>query len=78
MPFDVTQHNLVPKHKKLSDTEKEKLFAKFNITNIELPKIALSDPAIEKLGVKIGDIIVVERESQTAGVTHYYRAVVEG
>lgn len=77
MAFDVNKHLLVPKHAKLSDSEKEKLLTKFNVSVQELPKISKEDPAIAKLSVKIGDIIKIERESKTAGQAHYYRAVVE-
>ena len=77
MSFDVNKHELVPKHKKLSDSEKSKLFEKFNIKGKELPKISLNDPAIASLGVKHGDIIKIERKSKTAGVAYYYRNVIE-
>ena len=77
MSFDVNKHELVPKHKKLSDSEKSKLFEKFNIKGKELPKISVTDPAIANLGIKEGDIIKIERISKTAGVTYYYRHVNE-
>lgn len=76
--MDITSHNLVPKHSKVSDSEKEKIFEKYSITTKELPKIFKSDPAIAGLSVKIGDIIKVERESKTAGVSIYYRVVIDG
>jgi|TARA_Y100000310_G_scaffold334530_1_gene414536 DNA-directed RNA polymerase subunit H len=77
MSFEVTKHELVPKHKKLSDSEKSKLFEKFNIKGKELPKISETDPAIASLGVKQGDIIKIERISKTAGTSDYYRQVTE-
>ncbi|MBI2665314.1 DNA-directed RNA polymerase subunit H [Candidatus Woesearchaeota archaeon] len=77
MSFDVGKHTLVPKHTKLSEKEKEGLLATYNITIKELPKISVEDPAIAKLGAKGGDIIRVERKSRTAGITHYFRVVVE-
>jgi len=78
MTFDVTKHTLVPKHTKLGDKDKESLLKNYNVTIRELPKMLASDPAISKLSVKIGDIIKIERGSRTAGLTIYYRAVVEG
>ena len=78
MAFDVNKHQLVPKHSKVSDSEKAKLFEKFNIIDKQLPRISEKDAAIAKLGVKVGDVIKVERASETAGVTVYYRLVVEG
>ncbi len=77
MTFDINKHELVSKHKKLSDSEKSKLFEKFNIIGKELPKISLNDPAIANLGAKQSDIIKIERVSKTAGVSYYYRQVME-
>lgn len=78
MAFDVSKHILVPKHSKLSDSEKNKLLEKYNINVLELPKILKEDPAIAKLDVKVGDVIKIERKSKTAGTSDYYRVVIEG
>ncbi len=78
MTFDVTKHHLVPKHTKLSDSEKSKLLEKYQVTAFALPKILKDDPALAKLDVKVGEIIKIERKSRTAGVSAYYRVVVEG
>ncbi|HIG93085.1 MAG: DNA-directed RNA polymerase subunit H [archaeon GW2011_AR9] len=77
MAFDISKHNLVPKHTKVSDSEKAKLFEKYLIGARELPKIMKDDPAIAKLSLKGGDIVKIERASKTVGMTTYYRAVVE-
>jgi DNA-directed RNA polymerase subunit H len=74
---DVSKHLLVPNHSKLSDAEKAKLFEKFSVTVRELPKITSADPAILKLGVKAGDIIKIERDSETAGKAIHYRVVID-
>ena len=74
--FDVTKHVLVPKHTKLSQKEKENLFEKYDISEAELPKISKKDPAIAHLKVKSGDVIMIERESVTAGKAIFYRVVV--
>ena len=78
MIFDISKHLLVPKHSKLSDSEKKNLFEKYSIGVKELPKINSTDPAIEKLGAKVGDVIKIDRESVTAGTTSYFRVVIEG
>ena len=75
MSLDIHKHELVPKHTKLSDSERSKLFAEYNVEGKGLPKISKLDPAIEKLDVKVGDIIKIERISKTAGLTNYYRQV---
>lgn len=74
----VNMHELVPKHTKLKDSEKNKVLEKYNVSANALPRISKDDPAIEKLNVTPGDVIKIERESQTAGVSIYYRVVVEG
>ena len=76
--FEPKKHILVPKHAKLSETEKKQLFEKYNISIKELPKINKKDPGIAHLNVKEGDVIKIERESPTAGKTVYYRGVVYG
>ncbi len=70
------KHVLVPEHKKLSEKEKKALLEKFNITIKELPQILKTDPAIQGLNAKEGDIIMIKRNSPTAGESIYYRVVV--
>ncbi len=77
MAFKLTSHQLVTKHTKVSEAEKEKLFKKFNIDSKSLPRIKDEDSAISHLKPKIGDVIKIERKSETAGVALYYRVVVE-
>jgi DNA-directed RNA polymerase subunit H len=75
--FDPTKHMLVPKHSKLSETDKKSLLAKHNITLQELPKISLKDAAIAELDVKAGDIIKIVRRSPTSGESTFYRCVID-
>lgn len=77
MAFDVTTHNLVPKHVKISDSEKEKFLQDHVLATRQLPKILRTDPAIVHLKAQAGDIIKVERKSITAGQSHYFRVVVD-
>jgi DNA-directed RNA polymerase subunit H len=76
--LDTTQHVLVPKHKKLSDKERQKLLKKYNITLRELPKILITDPALINLKVEEGDVIEIEREAALVGKTIFYRCVING
>lgn len=75
---DIRKHMLVPEHSKLTKKEIQELLEKYNITVNELPKILSTDPAIEKLNAKLGDIIKITRDSPTAGVSIYYRVVING
>lgn len=74
----INNHCLVPKHSKISEEEKTKLFEKYNISVKQLPKIFKTDSAIAELNPKIGDIIVIERNSPIVGKTYFYRVVVNG
>ena len=74
----VAPHYLVPKHTKLSEAEAKKFLEKYNVTIKELPKILIIDPALNKMDVKPGDIIKIDRKSETAGKTVYYRGVING
>lgn len=76
--INVLKHSLVPKHVILSEEEKQKLLEKFNISSEQLPKISTSDPVVNFLGAKAGDILKIERKSPTAGETLYYRLVIKG
>ncbi len=76
--IDIRKHMLVPEHSKLNKKEIQELLEKYNIALNELPKILSTDPAIEKLNSKPGDVIKITRESQTAGISVYYRVVING
>ncbi|MBW2967173.1 DNA-directed RNA polymerase subunit H [Candidatus Woesearchaeota archaeon] len=75
---ETPQHILIPKHKKVSEKEKNEVLSRFNITVNELPSIKMSDPALRGLDVEPGDVIRIERESPTAGNTVFYRGVING
>ena len=76
--MDITKHALVPKQSKVSDSEKAKVIEKYHVDLKALPTIYKDDPAIAKLSVKVGDMIKIERESKSAGVSVYYRVVIDG
>ncbi len=71
-------HILVPIHTKISEKEKAELLKKYNIKLKDLPKIQITDPAIQHLDVKEGDVIKISRKSRTSGESFYYRGVVSG
>ena len=68
-------HNLVPKHIKLSEKEKDELLKKYGVVVRQLPKISKKDPAIKHLDVQIGDVIKIMRSSETAKEAVFYRGV---
>lgn len=71
------EHRLIPSHNKLNESEKKQLLEKYNLSLKDLPKIIKDDPALAKIQVKPGDVIKIERKSPTAGVSYYYRLVIE-
>ncbi len=76
--FNIEEHELVPKHIKLTEEEKNKLLDELNISPRQLPMILASDPMAKKLDAKPGDIIKIIRKSPTAKESIYYRVVVHG
>ena len=77
IPVSAPDHVFVPKHEIMAKSEAEEVLKKFNCTPTQLPLIFVNDPAIVGLGVKPGDMIKITRNSGTAGVSLYYRYVVE-
>lgn len=73
---NILNNILVPKHEILSPEDAERILEFYRITPEELPKIKQDDPALAKLGAKIGNIIRITRNSPTAGKSFYYRVVI--
>ena len=80
MKINIQQHDLVPKHEVISESEKELLqqSSDFDINN--LPKIKKNDPVVKEIGqdVSVGDVLKITRNSKTAGEFISYRIVIEG
>ena len=75
---DVTfEHELMPKHSIIAKKDLEILLKKYHIQPYQLPSIRVSDPAVQALEAKPGDVIKVIRKSSTAGEIFAYRYVVE-
>lgn len=74
--FDVTKHLLVPKHELVDEKEKQQLMEAYEARIEDFPKILLTDPAIQHLSPKEGNIIKILRNSATAGDALFYRVVV--
>ncbi|MEM2142071.1 MAG: DNA-directed RNA polymerase subunit H [Candidatus Thorarchaeota archaeon] len=76
--FDLFQHELVPKHVIASEEEVQMVLDHYRISKSQLPRILKDDPVAKMLGAKVGQVLRIERPSETAGVTFYYRLVVDG
>jgi len=73
--FKLVDHVLVPKHEVVPAKEAEELMKKYGATKERMPIILRSDPIMEEIGAKKGDLIRIVRKSVTAGESIYYRIV---
>lgn len=74
----ILRHRLVPEHIILSEKEKKYVIEKYAGGDAyKLPYILSTDPVVQVIGAKPGDVIKVIRRSPTAGVYVYYRLVVK-
>ncbi len=74
--FDVTEHDLVPKHEVVSEEEAEEVLEEFDIEAVKLPKLDKKDPVVKAIDAEPGDVVKVTRESETAGEAVIYRYVI--
>ena len=70
---DITQHVLMPKHRKLSTTEKERVLDQYGRETAMYPKILLDDPMARYLGLQAGDMVHVQRSIPYLGSRPMYR-----
>lgn len=78
LQLNVTKHVLVPRHRIISQIEKEELLKRLRTVSDNLPVILTADPVCRYVGGQPGDVIEIERKSLTAGTALYYRIVKEG
>ncbi|KAI5150501.1 DNA-directed RNA polymerases I, II, and III subunit RPABC1 [Enteropsectra breve] len=75
--FNKTKHILVPKHTIMGPEETAVLLKTLRAEKCNLAGILSSDPICRFIGGKTGDVIKIERASQTTGISLYYRVVRE-
>lgn len=76
LQFNITKHNLVPKHSEVDKEELEKLLNTYNIPNIyHLPLISKDDVIVKYYNFKAGTVLKIERISQTSAIHRFYRIV---
>ena len=73
---NISKHVLVPKHVNCSEEEKKKVLSYYRAKESQLPKILQTDPMARYLGARKGNLIKIERKSQTAGQYIMYRLVI--
>ena len=74
LTFNLTQHEMVPKHDIIEEDEKQELIKNLQITDVDkLPSKKKNDPVAKYYGMKEGDICKITRKSETAGNYVSYR-----
>lgn len=74
--FNPLNHALVPLHEVVPDSDVPAILAKYSIVKEQLPKIKSTDPAVQVIDAKPGQLVRVTRNSPTAGKHVAYRLVV--
>jgi len=75
--INVLEHEMVPKHELLDESEVKAVLQKYAIKKEEMPKIRVDDPAAQAVGAQVDDVLRITRKSPTAGTFVSYRLVVE-
>jgi len=74
--FDLFEHKYVSPAELVSEEGKQALLEKYHAKPYQFPWIKFSDPVAIILGAGPGDVIKINLESQTAGLSVAYRYVV--
>lgn len=74
LQIDISKHRKVPKHRIISDDERETLMKSFKLLKPELlPKIDSQDAMARWIGARPGDIVEVVGMCETSGENKRYR-----
>jgi DNA-directed RNA polymerase subunit H (RpoH/RPB5) len=76
--LDIQSHDIVPKHIRLTESEKEEFLTNYNVKIKDMPRIYSGDPMAKYLNLQPRDIVKVIRYSETAGYVPTYLVCVKG
>lgn len=71
--FNVTKHELVSKHRIMTEKEKKKFLEKIRVKEEQLPQIMSDDVVARYYGAKKGDLFEIIRKSESGEISYYYR-----
>ena len=74
--FNPLEHKMVPNHEILNEEDLNKVLSEYKVDKEQLPKIRISDPSAVSVKAKVGDVVRISRDSQTAGKSYFYRLVI--
>jgi DNA-directed RNA polymerase subunit H (RpoH/RPB5) len=75
LQFNALNHVDVPKYTKLNNEEKKELLKKYQVS--DLPQQTLADKISRLLGLRVGDIVRIERTDFICGIIVWYRYIVD-
>lgn len=71
--FDITQHELTPEYKILTEEEKQNVLNTYHITEDKMDYLVFTDPLAIFYGVRIGQVVEAKELSETNGFNIYYK-----
>ncbi|KAJ0791896.1 putative DNA-directed RNA polymerase [Helianthus annuus] len=72
---NITKHVLKPKHRVMTDKEKEKLLKKFNLDEKQLPRMSQKDAIAQYYALEKGQVIEVTYNGEITGLHVTYRCI---
>ncbi|KAK1366040.1 DNA-directed RNA polymerase RPB5 subunit, eukaryote/virus [Heracleum sosnowskyi] len=72
---NVTKHKMMPKHRLLTNEEKEQLLKKYNVDEKQLPRIKVDDAIVRYYAFEKGHVLEVTSNSEITGSYVSYRCV---